>query len=91
MKKTRDPFPITDVYLLEMNAVDAATVTVGDLCERLSNDFDTGIDAPSVKEVTDHFKNIDASKYNSISYEVLPVTKGKRHSITMFYTGPRFI
>ena len=31
MKKIRDPFPITDVYLLEMNAVDAATVTVGDL------------------------------------------------------------
>ena len=39
MKKLRDPYPITDVYLLEMNAVDAATVTVGDLCERLSNDF----------------------------------------------------
>ena len=56
-KKIRDPYPITDVYLLEMNAVDAATVTVGDLCERLSNDFDTGIDAPSVKEVTKHFKN----------------------------------
>ncbi len=34
MKKTRDPYPITDVYLLEMNAVNAATVTVGDLCER---------------------------------------------------------
>ena len=68
MKKTRDPYPITDVYLLEMNAVDAATVTVGDLCERLSNDFDTGIDSLSVKEVTEHFKNIDASKYNSISY-----------------------
>ncbi|ARJ48790.1 hypothetical protein [Candidatus Pelagibacter sp. RS40] len=68
MKKLRDPYPITDVYLLEMNAVDAATVTVGDLCERLSNDFDTGIDSPSVKEVTEHFKNIDASKYNSISY-----------------------
>ena len=67
-KKIRDPYPITDIYLLEMNAVDAATVTVGDLCERLSNTFDTGIDAPSVKEVTDHFKNIDASKYNSISY-----------------------
>ena len=66
--KTRDPYPITDVYLLEMNAVDAATVTVGDLCERLSNDFDTGIDAPSVKEVTDHFSKIDASKFNSISY-----------------------
>ena len=42
MKKTRDPYPITDVYLLEMNAVDAATVTVGDLCERLTNDFETG-------------------------------------------------
>ena len=68
MKKIKDPYPITDVYFLEMNAVDAATVTVGDLCERLSNDFDTGIDAPSVKEVIDHFKNIDASKYNSISY-----------------------
>ena len=25
--KTRDPYPITDVYLLEMNAVDGATVT----------------------------------------------------------------
>ena len=23
-KKNRDPYPITDVYLLEMNAVDAA-------------------------------------------------------------------
>ena len=68
MKKIRDPYPITDVYLLEMNAVDAATVTVGDLCERLSNDFDTGIDAPSVKEVTDHFKNIDASKYSGYAF-----------------------
>ena len=67
-KKNRDPYPISDVYLLEMNAVDGATVTVGDLCERLSNDFDTGIGAPSVKEVTDHFSNIDASKFNSISY-----------------------
>jgi len=67
-KKIRDPYPITDVYLLEMNAVDAATVTVGDLCERLTNDFETGKASPSVKEVTDHFKNIDASKYNSISY-----------------------
>ena len=37
--KTRDPYPITDVYLLEMNADDAATVTVGDLCERLTNDL----------------------------------------------------
>jgi len=66
--KTRDPYPITDVYFLEMNAVDAATVTVGDLCERLSNDFDTGSDAPSVEEVVNQFKKIDATKFNSISF-----------------------
>ena len=66
--KTRDPYPITDVYFLEMNAVDAATVTVGDLCERLSNDFDTGSDAPSVKEVVNQFKKTDATKFNSISF-----------------------
>lgn len=68
MKKERDPFPITDVYFLEMNAVDAATVTVGDLCERLTNDFDTGLGHPTTKEFIDRFKNIDATKYNSISY-----------------------
>ena len=69
MKKTRDPYPITDVYLLEMNAVDAATVTVGDLCERLSNDFETGwgIGGPA-KELVEEFKKKDASKYNSISF-----------------------
>lgn len=69
MKKTRDPYPITDVYFLEMNAVDAATVTVGDLCERLTNDFDTGwgFGGP-VKEFIDDFKKKDASKYNSISF-----------------------
>ena len=66
--KNRDPYPISDVYLLEMNAVDAATVTVGDLCERLTNDFNTGYDAIDVKEIIDHFKNIDASKKNSISF-----------------------
>ena len=66
--KTRDPYPITDVYFLEMNAVDAATVTVGDLCERLSNDFDTGSDASKVKEVVNQFKKIDATKFNSISF-----------------------
>jgi len=66
--KTRDPYPITDVYFLEMNAVDAATVTVGDLCERLSNDFDAGSDAPSVEEVVNQFKKIDATKFNSISF-----------------------
>ena len=68
MNKTRDPYPITDVYLLEMNAVDAATVTVGDLCERLTNDFNTGSDYSSVKEVVSDFKKVDASKYNSISF-----------------------
>jgi len=68
-KKIRDPFPITDIYLLEMNAVDAATVTVGDLCERLSNDFETGwgIGGPA-KELVEEFKKKDASKYNSISF-----------------------
>ena len=67
--KTRDPYPITDVYFLEMNAVDAATVTVGDLCERLTNDFDTGwgFGGP-VKEIIGEFKKKDASKYNSISF-----------------------
>ena len=55
-KKTKDPYPITDIYFLEMNAVDAATVTVGDLTERLSNDFNTGYDVASVKEITDHYK-----------------------------------
>ena len=69
MKKTRDPYPITDVYFLEMNAVDAAMVTVGDLCERLTNDFDTGWGfGGSVKVFIDDFKKKDASKYNSISF-----------------------
>ena len=56
-KKIRDLYPITDVYLLEMNAVDAATVTVGDLCERLSNDFETGwgFGGPA-KEMVEEFK-----------------------------------
>ena len=68
-KKNRDPYPITDIYFLEMNAVDAATVTVGDLTERLSNDFDTGWGwGGSIKEFIDDFKKKDASKYNSISF-----------------------
>ena len=70
MKKTRDPFPITDVYLLEMNAVDAATVTVGDLCERLTNDFETGWGTGGpVKELVDEFKKKDASKYFSGNWD----------------------
>ena len=55
--KNKDPYPITDIYFLEMNAVDAATVTVGDLTERLSNDFDTGWGwGGSIKEFIDDFK-----------------------------------
>ena len=69
MKKLRDPYPITDVYLLEMNAVDAATVTVGDLCERLTNDFETGWGTGGpAKEIIDDLKKKDASKHNSISF-----------------------
>ena len=80
--KNKDPYPITDIYFLEMNAVDAATVTVGDLTERLSNDFDTG-GGYTVKEVTDNLKTADTSKKNSISYskeadEILKERKKKK-------------
>jgi len=69
IKKQKDPYPITDVYLLEMNAVDAATVTVGDLCERLTNDFETGWGGSGLaKELVDEFKKKDTSKHNSISF-----------------------
>ena len=68
MNKNKDPYPITDIYFLEMNAVDAATVTVGDLCERLTNDFQTGLDGLTVDEINDEFSTTDASKKNSISF-----------------------
>jgi len=68
MKKNKDPYPITDVYFLEMNAVNAATVTVGDLCERLTNDFETGFDGMTVEEINDEFSTADASRKNSISF-----------------------
>ena len=35
--KLKDPHPITDVYHVSNILVDAATVTVTDLCENLSN------------------------------------------------------
>ena len=38
--KLKDPHPITDVYHVSNILVDAATVTVTDLCENLSNFFD---------------------------------------------------
>jgi len=68
MSKNKDPFPITDIYLIDMNAVDAAAVTVGDLCENLSNDFKTGSDAFEISEMLKEFKNINASKKNSITF-----------------------
>ena len=63
--KTKDPYPITDVYFLDMNAVDAATVTVGDLCERLSNDLNIGGEIP---EILSQLKKVKSKEYNSISF-----------------------
>ena len=62
MKKSRDPFPIVNTYHVAYNLVDAATVTVTDLCENLSNNFDTH-DEGIVDEIT----NIDTRKFNSVS------------------------
>ena len=62
MPKIKDPYPITDVYLLEMNAVDAAAVTVGDLCENLSNDFKSGSDEFKIDEVIKELSKSKASK-----------------------------
>ena len=68
MPKIKDPYPITDVYLLEMNAVDAAAVTVGDLCENLSNDFKSGSDEFKIDEVIKELSKSKASKKNSITF-----------------------
>ena len=43
--KLKDPHPITDVYHVSNILVDAATVTVTDLCENLSNFLDTHVDS----------------------------------------------
>jgi len=67
--KTKDPYPITDVYFLDMNAVDAATVTVGDLCERLSNDLNIGGGlGGEISDILPQLKKIKSKKYNSISF-----------------------
>ena len=84
--KTRDPYPITDVYLLEMNAVDGATVTVGDLCERLSNDFDTGwgIGGP-IKDLIDDFKKSNElrnTKFIDAAKRILKYQKVRINGIT---------
>ena len=62
MKKTRDPYPIANTYHVAYNLVDAATVTVTDLCENLSNNFDTHDEG-----IVDEMTNIDTRKFNSVS------------------------
>ena len=61
-KKTKDPYPITDVYHVTSTLVDAATVVVTDLCENLSNSIDTHCD-----DILENLKKINTKKFNSIS------------------------
>ena len=58
----KDPYPITDTYHVAYNLVDAATVTVTDLCENLSNNFDTHDEG-----IVDEMTNVDTRKFNSVS------------------------
>ena len=60
--KTKDPYPITDVYHVTDTLVDAATVVVTDLCENLSNSIDTHCD-----DILENLKKINTKKFNSIS------------------------
>jgi len=62
MKKSRDPYPIVNTYHVAYNLVDAATVTVTDLCENLSNNFDTHDEG-----IVDEMTNADTRKFNSVS------------------------
>ena len=62
MKKTRDPYPIANTYHVAYNLVDAATVTVTDLCENLSNNFDTHDEG-----IVDEMTNID-TRFNNKFY-----------------------
>ena len=61
-KKTKDPYPITDVYHVTSTLVDGATVVVADLCENLSNSIDTHCD-----DILENLKKINTKKFNSIS------------------------
>ncbi len=61
-KKTKDPYPITDVYHVTSTLVDGATVVVTDLCENLSNSIDTHCD-----DILENLKKINTKKFNSIS------------------------
>ena len=58
----KDPYPITDTYQVAYNLVDAATVTVTDLCENLSNNFNTHDEG-----IVDEMTNVDTRKFNSVS------------------------
>jgi len=60
--KTKDPYPITDVYHVTDTLVDAATVVVTDLCENLSNSIDT-----HCEDILENLKKINTKKFNSIS------------------------
>lgn len=60
--KSKDPYPITDVYHVTDTLVDAATVVVTDLCDNLSKDIDT-----STESILDDVKKINPTKHNSIS------------------------
>ena len=60
--KLKDPHQITDVYHVSNILVDAATVTVTDLCENLSNFLDTHVDS-----IEDDIKKINTKKFNAIS------------------------
>ena len=71
----KDPYPITDVYHIANILVDGATVTVTDLCENLSNSFDTdtyGIEE-EIKKITvdprDNFLEKCKNKDKSIRSE----------------------
>ena len=70
MKKNKDPFPITNVYLMGINSVDGATVSVGDVCENLTNDFDIegGFLNCKNEDMISELKKINSSKKNSISF-----------------------
>lgn len=61
-KNTKDPYPISDVYHVSNTLVDGATVCVTDLCENLSNSFDTYVD-----NIEDQLKEVNIKKFNSIS------------------------
>ena len=65
MSKIKDPYPITDVYHIANTLVDGATVTVTDLCENLSNSFQT-----DSYDIENEIKKIDTKKYDKLDREI---------------------